>query len=470
MKKRVFIRCFIISLISALIVCAAGILITYSINRSLVSERLVTETKLAVALLDSKGDLDGLKVFYGDDSCRVTVMSTDGEVLFESDTHDALENHIDREEVRAALEGRSATVERYSETFECRMTYYAVTTEFSNGETVIVRLAIRSTETDSYIVGALVSLLVSLAVSGAVAAVFAKRLSRSVADRITDISRSLRSVSEGAYVPIKADDSDSEFVAVYNEINDLNAKTVLSMQSSESERERLGAYLDAEKELARQKEEFFANASHELKTPLTAMVGLSELIMEKETDESTHRQIDRIHKESQRLSFLISDMLKLSRLESEGESEPRVSVEVAPIAREVIGELAPMIEAKGIRASVSGELCVMADEKRIYEIMQNLCSNAVNYNKVGGEIEVTLEKEGGEGVIRVRDTGIGIAKENIPHLCERFYRVDKSRSKKTGGTGLGLAIVKHICALYGAEMKIESEIDKGTTVTVRFVT
>ncbi len=468
MKKKVFIRCFIISLISALIVCAAGIWITYSINRSLVRERLVTETKLAVALLDSKGDFDGLKVFYGDDSCRVTVMSTAGDVLFESDTHDILENHIDREEVKAALEGRSETVERYSETFECRMTYYAVTTEFSSGETVVVRLAIRSTETDSYIIGALVSLLIALVVSGAVAAVFAKRLSRNVADRITDISKSLRSVSEGAYVPINAEDSDREFVQVYNEINDLNEKTVLSMKSSENERERLGAYLDAEKELARQKEEFFANASHELKTPLTAMVGLSELIMEKETDESTHRQIDRIHKESLRLSFLISDMLKLSKLESEGESEPRVAVNVAPIAKEVINELLPMIEAKGIEASVTGDVTVMADEKRIYEILQNLCSNAVNYNKQNGEIDVVLESTECEGIICVHDTGIGIAAENIPHLCERFYRVDKSRSKKTGGTGLGLAIVKHICALYGAEMKIESEIDKGTKVSICF--
>ena len=468
MKRKVFIRCILIALISALIVCAAGIWITYSINRSIVRERLVTETKLAVALLDNEGDLDRLSVFYEDDSCRVTVMSTSGDVLFESDTHELLGNHIDREEFVAALNGESIAVERYSETFKCRMTYYAVKTEFSNGETVIVRLAIRSTETDSYIVGALVSLLVALVVSAATAAVFAKRLSKNVAQRITDISDSLRSVSEGAYVPINADDSDSEFIKVYNEINDLNEKTVLSMKSSENERERLNAYLDAEKELARQKEEFFANASHELKTPLTAMVGLSELIMEKETDGSTHKQIERIHKESVRLSFLISDMLKLSKLESRGESEMRVAVAVFPIAREVLNELSPMIDEKGIKAYVSGEITVMANEKRIYEILQNLCSNAVNYNKQGGEIEVRLESVDGVGVISVRDTGIGIAKENIPHLCERFYRVDKSRSKKTGGTGLGLAIVKHICALYDAEMKIESEIDKGTKVSICF--
>ena len=100
--------------------------------------------------------------------------------------------------------------------------------------------------------------------------------------------------------------------------------------------------------------------------------------------------------------------------------------------------------------------------------MQNLITNAVHYNKVGGQIEVTLEETDKSAIIKVKDTGIGIAEENIPHLCERFYRVDKSRSKKTGGTGLGLAIVKHICALYGAEIVINSEIDVGTEFIVVF--
>ena len=108
------------------------------------------------------------------------------------------------------------------------------------------------------------------------------------------------------------------------------------------------------------------------------------------------------------------------------------------------------------------------DEKRMYELMQNLITNAVHYNKVGGQIEVTLEETDKSAIIKVKDTGIGIAEENIPHLCERFYRVDKSRSKKTGGTGLGLAIVKHICALYGAEIVINSEIDVGTEFIVVF--
>ena len=104
----------------------------------------------------------------------------------------------------------------------------------------------------------------------------------------------------------------------------------------------------------------------------------------------------------------------------------------------------------------------------MFELMQNLLSNAVNYNINGGMVETVFEETLKSTIIRVKDTGIGIAKENIPHLCERFYRVDKSRSKKTGGTGLGLAIVKHICALYGAEISISSEIDVGTEVVIVF--
>ena len=157
-------------------------------------------------------------------------------------------------------------------------------------------------------------------------------------------------------------------------------------------------------------------------------------------------------------------MLKLSMLENERNNLPVASVSVKEIAQEVLSEQSSLISAKEITATMVGEAVVQADEKRIYEILQNLVSNAVNYNKQGGSIEIILN----EKTITVKDTGIGISKENIPHLCERFYRVDKSRSKKTGGTGLGLAIVKHICALYNAKFNIESDLGVGTSVTIKF--
>ena len=123
---------------------------------------------------------------------------------------------------------------------------------------------------------------------------------------------------------------------------------------------------------------------------------------------------------------------------------------------------------KGVTATVTGNGTIDGDAKKIYELVENLCGNAVNYNKENGKIAVDITESGDNVILKVSDTGIGIEKENLPRLCERFYRVDKSRSKKTGGTGLGLAIVKHICALHNATLSIDSDIGLGTSVTVTF--
>lgn len=564
MKKSIFIKSFAITLLSVLILFASGIGVTYFENKNIVSERLMTETDLVSALLNSTEDFDELDVFRNQDECRITVISMNGDVLYDSDTSEQLENHINREEVAAAIKGKAKTVERYSDTFACTMTYYAIKTKFTDGSEAILRLAVKSAEINDYILSTVPFLCLALVISAIIAGVFAKKLSDSVANRITDISRSLKSVNDGNYIPLETDMHDGEFYAVYDEINTLNSKTVLHIRKEENEREKLNAVLDnisqgiialskdqkivfingsalslfggnervvskelvfliddatllnkitsaqsnassrfecvlgektllvevvlpqghlvrdeisciiilsditIQKDLARQKEEFFANASHELKTPLTAMLGLTELALAKSEEESTKRQLERIHKESLRLSDLISDMLKLSRLETLHDENISVCVHMETVVNEVITELSESIKAKNITTTVSGKATVFADEKRMFELMQNLLSNAVNYNKDGGKIEVIFEETSKSTIIRVKDTGIGIAKENIPHLCERFYRVDKSRSKKTGGTGLGLAIVKHICALYGAEISINSEIDVGTEFVIVF--
>lgn len=224
-----------------------------------------------------------------------------------------------------------------------------------------------------------------------------------------------------------------------------------------------------DKEIARQKSDFFANASHELKTPVAVMQGLSELLLAKDLDDNSKKQVERIHTESVRLASLISDMLELSRLESGEPSEEFTSkVDLKATAEEVLNELSAKIAEKGITATVSGSGEIYGDAKKIYEVIENLCSNAVNYNNENGKIDITIAEKTNSVVLKVADTGIGIKKENIPRLCERFYRVDKSRSKKTGGTGLGLAIVKHICALHGASLSIDSDLGLGTTVTVIF--
>ena len=222
------------------------------------------------------------------------------------------------------------------------------------------------------------------------------------------------------------------------------------------------------RDIAKEKSDFFANASHELKTPITVTLGLSELILAKDgVDENIRTQVERIHKEALRMSQLITDMLRLSRLEQHGEVK-REPVDLHAVADEVIAELNSRIAEKGLTVTVSGNGTIQAAPERIYELLTNLCSNAVNYNVDGGQLDVAISEQGGRTVLTVRDTGIGIPKEHLSRVCERFYRVDKSRSKKTGGTGLGLAIVKHICVLYGAELKIDSTVGIGTIVTVTF--
>ena len=227
--------------------------------------------------------------------------------------------------------------------------------------------------------------------------------------------------------------------------------------------------ITAEKAIAQQKSDFFANASHELKTPVTVMQGLSEILLSKQLDDSSKKQVERIHKESVRLASLISDMLKISRLESgDHNQEECISVDLRAIVDEVVCELANEMSKKQVVVTINGNANINAHPKKIFELVQNLVSNAVNYNKQGGSINIDIEQTGKKTILSVKDTGIGIEQENIPHLCERFYRVDKSRSKKTGGTGLGLAIVKHICALYNANLAISSQVDVGTTITVCF--
>ena len=186
-------------------------------------------------------------------------------------------------------------------------------------------------------------------------------------------------------------------------------------------------------------------------------------------DEGSKKQLGRIYKESQRLGSLITDMLMLSKIES-GDAPKRVLTEIRleELAREVLDGLSEMAQSRGISASIEGSATVTADQTMIFELIENLVSNAIKYNKDGGTVKVCITKAASGVILQVKDSGIGIEKEHLPRLCERFYRVDKSHSKRIGGTGLGLAIVKHICAITDAELSIESEFGIGTTVTVIF--
>lgn len=219
----------------------------------------------------------------------------------------------------------------------------------------------------------------------------------------------------------------------------------------------------------RNRKEFTANVSHELKTPLQSIIGSAELL---ENDlvkpDDTKKFIANIKDEAARLVSLINDIIRLSQLDEE--SEPaNESVDLYEVANEVVEVLTVSACKKHIKLQLNGEHCVMNGIRRyLYEIIYNLCDNAIRYNKDGGNVTVALKSENGNITLSVSDTGIGIPPEHQSRIFERFYRVDKSHSKETGGTGLGLSIVKHAVAYHGGSIKLDSTVDEGTTITVTF--
>ena len=565
MKKNIFYKVFAATLACVLLMFVFGIVAVNMNTNKIVSERLKEETELAAMLMNEQSDFAVFNKYSDSPELRITIFDMDGNALYESDTKAPLENHRDREEIKNALEGKPDTVERYSETFKCDMTYYATKSALSDGTEVILRLAVRSSQVTPYFSAIIPLFILVLAVSLILSLILSTFISRNVSSKVTEIGDSLKSLNEGQYAPIKTDMSEPELFGVLNQINELNANIHSHIRIADGERVKLNAVLDnvsqsiialdgskrivfankrafkmfggtpldigrdlvflieklpvyekiaehlgedftfncvyddkhlsvvitkvtnevicddisaiiivtditKEKLIENQKSDFFANASHELKTPITVMQGFAEVLMNKEgMDETSKKQLGRIYKESQRLGSLISDMLMLSKIES-GDAPKRALSEFAleDVAKEVLDGLSEKAQSRNITANIIGSAKLIADQTMIFELVENLVSNAIKYNKDGGSVTVSVSETDTGVCLAVKDTGIGIEKEHLPRLCERFYRVDKSHSKRIGGTGLGLAIVKHICAISNAELAFESEFGVGTAVTVMF--
>lgn len=225
-----------------------------------------------------------------------------------------------------------------------------------------------------------------------------------------------------------------------------------------------------EKETAEQnRREFTANVSHELKTPLQGIIGSAELIengMVKPEDMS--RFVGHIRLEAQRLVTLIGDIIRLSQLD-EGGDMPRENVDLLSVASAVADDLLLSADGQGISIAVEGSPANVYGVKRLlYEIVYNLCDNAIKYNRQGGSVKISTVSEGGFSSVTVSDTGIGIAPEYQNRIFERFFRVDKSHSKSSGGTGLGLSIVKHAVQYHHGKIELTSAPGKGTSITVSF--
>ena len=219
------------------------------------------------------------------------------------------------------------------------------------------------------------------------------------------------------------------------------------------------------------RQEFTANVSHELKTPLQTIIGSAELMeLGIVKEEDTPRFIKSIRQEAARLVTLIDDIIRLSQLD-EGTEMPKENVSLLELAREVTETLSDAAKLKGVSLEVCGDDGVISGVRRLlYEVVYNLCDNAIKYNKQGGYVKVSVSENADNVQISVSDNGIGIAPEHQDKIFERFYRVDKSHSKQSGGTGLGLSIVKHAVQYHHGKITVDSDLDKGTDISIQFDT
>ena len=224
------------------------------------------------------------------------------------------------------------------------------------------------------------------------------------------------------------------------------------------------------RKLEQMRSEFVSNATHELKTPLTAIRGCIETLQEPEmaaNPQIASEMLEIMDVQGERLQALISDMLELSQIES----LPQLDGETGSLSK-AVEEAADAVRMQAEKREVAlhlqiadGVIC-RAGQERMRRIAQNLIENAVRYNKPGGNVWVEVRAEGTTGMLAVKDDGIGIPEKDLPRICERFYRVDKDRSRNSGGTGLGLAIVKHLVRRYNGEMEIRSKVNEGTNITI----
>lgn len=216
--------------------------------------------------------------------------------------------------------------------------------------------------------------------------------------------------------------------------------------------------------------EFSANVSHELKTPLTSISGFAELMSQGlvPADKVREFSLD-IQKECTRLTNLVEDIIDLSRLEEGGGDMTWEDIDLYTLCDDVLQSLEPVAKRQAVTLRLAGEsLQVRGVYQVLREMIYNLCDNAIKYNRSGGSVTVTVARSAGRASVTVADTGIGIPYEDQSRVFERFYRVDKSHSRAIGGTGLGLSIVKHAAALHGAEIKLQSQPEDGTVITVLF--
>lgn len=440
MKKKINIRFIMIAALAIVVTALSAMLVYYNILKEQVFGDLKAYAHV-IELLNIDDLAAGIeKDPYNpiDDDLRITLIGADGEVLYESLLNkDEMDNHNERPEIIEAREKGEGEAVRYSATSGTHTFYYAE--RLQNGN--VLRIGRDSVSVNRIMVNTLVIVLVIALGILFVCMGISHYLTKKLVEPIEKLATNIMLVDENnVYEEIRP------FVNTIKEqhINIINN--------------------------AQLRQEFTANVSHELKTPLTAISGYAELIGNGMTGkEDTIRFSNEIHSNANRLLSLINDIIKLSELDEADHQMEMERIDLYKLAENCVQMMQVTAEKQGIRLILQGEsTMVMANKGLMDEVFYNLCSNAIRYNKPGGSVTVTVGTKDEHPFLSVADTGIGIPKECQERVFERFYRVDKSRSKSTGGTGLGLAIVKHIVAQHNAALYLDSELGEGTTIEIVF--
>ncbi|MED9903773.1 MAG: ATP-binding protein [Lachnospiraceae bacterium] len=437
MKKKINIQ---LMAIAAVAIFATMILIStvfYRLYREQIIEDLRTYSNLLVdsSLVEEMKKND---YGFGDDLIRLTLISADGTVQYDNEADNLImNNHATRPEVLEAMEHGEGMDVRRSETMGRSTFYYARL--LADGS--ILRVAKEAGSIWSIFYNALPFIMIMVILLLGICLVASHFLTKRLVAPIEQLAENLDNMTE---------------ISAYEELQPF--LTMIQAQHEDI----------VKNSLIRQ--EFTANVSHELKTPLTSISGYAELIETgMASDEDVLRFARGIHKNSNRLLTLINDIIRLSELDGTEQEIVFEKVNLYQLAQTSLDMLQLPAEKHNVTLTLEGRECfIWANRQMVEEVLFNLCDNAIRYNNEGGSVVVSIREVDGKAELKITDTGIGIPAEARERIFERFFRVDKSRSKSTGGTGLGLAIVKHIIAKLNAEISLKSEVGKGTEITVIF--
>ncbi len=460
MTAKIFLK-----LIAAVLVVLIITLLAVDIMASRIAESSYVDTLsrelagkcriLALADLTS----DKFQAFAKAAGGRLTLVARDGRVLADSENQpEKMENHRLRPEVAEALQGQVGTSRRASPTMAgIQFLYIAVPVDAG-----ALRLAVPMRSIEVQVNAIRVQMLGATMLAFLPAILISAFFARYFSARLGSIIEFAHQLARGNFSARLGTTSGNEFGILAAGLNDTSEKLQEMFEQLQKEHVEL-------ERLERIRKDFVINVSHELRTPLASIQGYAETLLDGALEDPDHnkRFVQIIRQNAERLTRLTADLLTLSRVELKSQRFNFASYYVNGLLDNARDSMKPMADKQSIRlhmAYAQADTEVLCDSEAMHQILANLVDNALKYTPAGGTITIGAKELSGEAVeVRVSDTGVGIPEEDLPRLFERFYRVDKARSRELGGTGLGLAIVKHLTRSMGGDVRVESALEKGST-------